>query len=328
MKLSVVIVTMDGYWGVLKPCLISLYRENLSFPFEVIVVDNVSTAGSTDRLSREFPQVRIIRNDHTLGFAASNNRGFAVSTGEYILMLNPDTEVGTAAVHKTLEFLEKHPEAGVAACRLLFPNGSLQRSLYNFPGVWNIFCETFFLSKVFPRTRLFGNYTLTQFDYDVDRQVDAVCGAYLMLRRDVLSRVGMLDEQFYMYSEEIDFCYRAKRNGFQIWFTAAGDVIHHWAGQSASNRRIILWSVGSQMMFYQKHFHGIKKYLLIGIKYFGILLRIPLYAAAGLLLVQRGYLTKSADYFFTARKVLRPPWKYAPLLAGEVMPWPNPMKPG
>ncbi len=323
MKLSIVIVNTNE-WHVLAPCLSSLFRETTGLSFEVIVVDNASTDGSRDHLRVQFPQVRVVRNTQNLGFAASNNRGFEVAQGDYVLMLNPDTEILEGAIQATVEFLECRPSAGIAACRLIFADGSLQRSLYTFPGPWNIFCEATFLSKVFPRTKLFGNYTLTYFDYDVERQVDAVCGAYLMMRREVLTRIGTLDERFFMYTEEVDLCYRAKKGGFEVWYTPSGTVVHHWGGASASNRRVILWSTGSQMLYFQKHFARNERRLLICLKYSGILLRIPLYFAFGVLSRKKEFVTKSADYLFVARRVLQSPWKYVPSSAAASVPWPVP----
>lgn len=323
MKLSIVIVNTNE-WKVLRPCLVSVFTQTTGLSFEVIVVDNASTDGSRDMLAREFPNVQVISNSRNLGFAASNNRGFKVAQGDYVLMLNPDTEILDGAIQKTVDFLERHPNAGIAACRLVFADGSLQRSLYTFPGIWNIFCETTFLSKVFPHTKLFGNYTLTHFDYGEERQVDAVCGAYLLMRKEVLNRVGLLDEQFFMYTEEVDLCYRAKKEGFEVWFSPAGTVIHHWGGESASNRRVILWSMGSQMLFFQKHFTGIERSLVMGLKYAGILIRIPVYFLVAVILMKKGMRKKSADYLYAARNVLRPPWRRTQSPGSAMIPWPIP----
>lgn len=322
MKLSIVIVNTSE-WKVLQPCLASVFRETEGFPFEVIVVDNASTDGSRDHIAREFPRVRIVCNERNLGFGASNNRGFRVVTGEYVLMLNPDTVVLDGAIQKTLRFMEERPRAGIAACRLRFLDRSLQHSIFTFPSVWNIFCETFFLGKLLPGTRLFGNFNLRHFAYDRERQVDSVSGAFLMMRRAVLDLIGLLDEQFYMYTEEVDFCYRAKQVGYEVWFTPAGEVLHFWGGESAVNRRILLWTVGSQMLFYQKHFRGISRVAVIALKYTGLLLRCVLWGAGGTLLLRRSFLEKSSSYFHTLTRVLGAPWRYRHGYSGSVEPWPR-----
>ncbi len=320
MKLSIVIVNFNS-WNVLRPCLASVFRETRTSPTEVIVVDNASTDGSCESIARDFPQAKVLRNERNLGFAAANNRGIEIATGKFILLLNPDTVVLDGTIDTSVEFLEWHPAAGIVGCRLLFPDRSLQRSLYSFPSLWNIFCETFFLEKLLPGTRLFGNYTLTNFDYNTERQADAVCGAYLLFRRELVSRVGMLDEQFYMYTEEIDFCYRAKQEGYEVWFNPGGEILHFWGGQSATNRRILLWTVGSQMLYFQKHFRGVRKAAIIGLKYFGVILRGIVYSVAGMLLLRRALLHKASFYIFTAWKLPLGGWRYRPGYTGPVEPW-------
>jgi len=320
--LSVIIVNYNQ-WSLLQACLRSVFEQTRGLDFEVIVIDNASTDETRAVLPKEFPQVCLLANGRNAGFAAANNQGIRRARGESVLLLNPDTVVLDGALQKTLEFMDEHPEAGIAACKLLFPDRSLQRSLYSFPGLWNMICETMFLQKLFPRSRLFGSYTLTYFDYNSARQVDAACGAFLMIRREVFEGIGLLDEQFYMYSEEIDFCYRAKRAGYQVWFAPEGVVLHFWGGATTVSRRVTLWSVGAQMLFFQKHFSGPLRWTLIGLKFTGVLLRTLVYATGGIVLARRSLLRKSSCYLFAALHLAGSPWRYKHGYEGSVEPWPR-----
>ena len=191
----------------------------------------------------------------------------------------------------------------------------------SFPTVWNVFCESTFLYLLFPQSKAFDKYYLSYFDYSNSAQVDWVCGAYIMLTRNVIDTVGLLDEQFYMYAEEVDYCYRTKNAGYQVWYTSDGEVIHFWGGVNAINRRVMLWTNASQMLFLQKHFRGVKKYLIIGLKYMGLILRVIVYAIAGCLLFKKQMFLKSYYTLYSLYRLVVTPWRYKHNYTGKVMPW-------
>ena len=291
MKVSIVIVNFNS-WDVLRPCLESIYRESTGASCEVIVVDNASTDGSVQHIREEFPHVRLICCETNTGFAPANNRGFGIAAGEYILMLNPDTVILNGAIMNAASFLDGHKGAAIVGGRLYFPDRSLQYSLSAFPTVWSLVCETFFLGKAFPGSRWFANFPLTHFRYDRDRAVDTVCGAFLMFRRNLLEEIGLLDEQFFMYSEEVDFCYRAKQTGHEVWFTPGAEIVHFWGGVSAFNRRRRSGLREVRSFRLQKHFHGVTRAALIVLKYLGVILRMGGFYCGGILLGNKHLLCK------------------------------------
>jgi len=198
---------------ILRKCLKSIGKQTKGIAYEIILVDNNSTDGSAEMVQGEFPAVQLIRNSENRGFAAANNQGISRACGDYTLLLNSDTEVLDGAIQRTLEFMERHPEAGVVGCKLLNRDGTLQPSCRSFPSVLNLFTESFFLYIIFKRSNLFGKYHMTFFNHESIREVDVVKGAYMMIRKEVFDRVGLFDESYFMYAEEMDFCYRAKKSG-------------------------------------------------------------------------------------------------------------------
>ncbi|HJW27806.1 MAG TPA: glycosyltransferase family 2 protein, partial [Saprospiraceae bacterium] len=244
--------TNEMHW--LRPCLQSVFEQTRGIAFEMIVVDNASSDGTGEMLSREFPQVKVLRNDRNLGFAASNNKAILISSGRYILLLNPDTRILNGAIQETVAFMDSHSRAGLVGCKLKYPDGRFQPTAYSFPTVWNMFAEAIFLYKVFPKTKLFGSYHLSYLDYDSDVEVDWLIGAYFLIRREVTQKIGILDEQFFMYTEDTDYCYRIKQAGYEVWFTSKAEVEHYYGGFSGINRRVVVWTHRSQVLFYQKHY--------------------------------------------------------------------------
>jgi len=301
MDISIIIVNYNTC-KLLQACLTSVYEETENIRFETIVVDNASTDGSREMVVQEFPQVQLIANPLNRGFAGANNTGIGQATGRYFLLLNPDTVILRSAIQETVRFMERHPEAGISGCKLRFPNGTLQRSVRSFPSVWNELCESTFLYLLFPKSKAVGRYHLSYFDYASEMQVDWVCGAYFMIRREVLDTIGLLDERFYMYSEEVDYCYRAKKAGFQVWFVPQAEIIHAWSGATAPSRRSILWSNGSQILFFKKHFRGINLFFLILFKCFGMAIRVFAYVVAGVVIFEKKLLLKA---YYTAYACFR-----------------------
>lgn len=246
MDLSIVIVNTNTR-ALLKDCINSILNYTTGIEYEIIVVDNHSTDGSSEMIRAEFSTVGLIQNERNLGFPASNNRGFAISSGRYVLALNPDTVVVGNALSSMVRFMDERPDAGACGCKLLNADGSLQPSWENFP---SLLSEIFYgtpLNKIFPhRKRRESNGVY---------EVDWVSGACLMVRRETMNDVGVFDEQFSpIYSEETDWCYRIKQHGWKIFYLPEPEVVH-LCGQTTKWKRI--WFAvqlqKTKYLFFRKH---------------------------------------------------------------------------
>lgn len=280
----------------LQTCLASVYKETKDILFETIVVDNASTDGSREMLAKEFPQVRTILNDSNKGFAAANNQGIKSASGRYILLLNSDTKIIDGSLQKTVAFMDSNMNASIVGCTLLNADGSLQPSCMGFPSVWNLFSESFFLYIIFRKTKLFGSYYMTFFDYDVTRKVDVVKGAFMMIRKEVFLKTGLLDESYFMYTEETDFCYRARQHGFDTFFFPSAQVVHYGGGSVESALSFLRQVHRTQFLFIKKHFTGFQKYAGILIKQLGMAIRVPLYFLLGIVTFDVRTIRKSTYY--------------------------------
>lgn len=279
-ELSVIIVSWNTR-ELLRRCLVALKQEIAGIDAEVFVVDNNSADGSADMVAAEHPWAKLIANDANLGFAKANNQAMKIAQGSYILLLNPDTEVQPGSIHTLLKFLPERRQAGVVAPQLLNSDGSIQRSCRAFPTFLNMLYELIGLSKFFPNVSTFRAYKMLDWNHDDERQVDQPEGACLLLRRKVIEEVGTLDEGFFMLFEEVDWCYRIKKAGWQIWFTPKAKVVHHY-GQSIKQVKVpmILSSHRGLYRFWHKHYREGRWYL-DGIAYAGLMtlayLRIAAY---------------------------------------------------
>ena len=213
-------------------CLESVYASSAGLSFETIIVDNASDDGSADMVASRYPDVKLIQSKVNLGFAAACNLAFKHSAGRYFLLLNSDTVVLDGALKAMVEFMDGHPDAGAAGCRLLNRDGSLQRSCSRFPGLTTELFDALYLSKLFPRSRLFGAYSMSYWDFDEVREVDFAGGSCLIVRRDAIEEVGLLDESFFMYAEEADLCYRLWERGWKVYYFPDARVIHLGGGSA------------------------------------------------------------------------------------------------
>ena len=253
MDVSVIIVNWNTE-GLLRDCLNSIYEQAGEVDYEVIVVDNASTDGSAEMVRHDFPDVVLIENRDNRGFAAANNQGIAMAQGRYILLLNTDTIVLDYAIDKAVSFADAHPEAAVVGCRVLNPNRTLQTTCFMFPSILNMLLSSSYLYKLFPKSKLFGRERMAWWDRNDTREVDVVTGCFMMVRREAIDKVGVMDERFFMYGEETDWCYRFKQAGWKVFFTPCAEIIH-LGGQSskkiATEMGLQLW--GSILQFINKH---------------------------------------------------------------------------
>ena len=256
---SVIIVSWNTR-TLLQDCLRSVYEQPGELGFEVIVIDNASTDGSVEMVKTDFPQASLIENCENRGFAAANNQGIAAAKGRYVLLLNSDTIVLDNAIGKAAAFAESHPEAAVVGCRVLNADRTLQRTCFMFPSILNMLLSSTYLYKLLPRSRFFGREQMTWWDRDDVRQVDVVTGCFMLVRRQAVEQVGPMDEQFFVYGEETDWCYRFKRAGWKALFTPEAEIVH-LGGQSSRQAplEMSLQLRASVLQFMHKH-HGRLKY--------------------------------------------------------------------
>jgi len=257
MRLSVAIVNWNTS-DLLAACLDSIVKYPPSCDYEVIVVDNASADFNPESFRTRFPDVKFVVNDDNAGYARGNNQAIGLSTGDYILLLNPDTEVTEGTLDALISFMESYSQAGAAGAKLVRPNGVIDHSVRGFPYPGPIAWEFIGLSRLFPESRIFGAYRMTGFMYDKIAEVDQPMGSALILNRKAVEAVGLLDEQFPIFFNEVDWLYRAKKLGWKIYFTPDAIVIHHGAGSTSkvAKRKMARESHESLMRFYSKHFRG------------------------------------------------------------------------
>jgi GT2 family glycosyltransferase len=224
---SVVVVSFNTRDFVL-PCLEALYRETRGVEFEVIVVDNASRDGSADAIESSFPQVRLLRSERNLGFAAANNLAAGEARGRYLLLLNPDTIVRAGTLAAVLRLAERQPEARIYGGRTLFADGTLNpTSCWGRPTIWSVFCRASGLAVLFRGSRLFDPESLGPWDRGSEREVDIVTGCFLLIPLAFWQRLGGFDASFFMYGEEVDLCLRARRLGARPRITPEATLVHH-----------------------------------------------------------------------------------------------------
>lgn len=246
--LGVVIVS----WNVrdlLLRCLESVSRAQDSLSVKIVVVDNNSSDGSAEMVRGQFPHVELIHNNENIGFARANNLALSrfQEQANYFLLLNPDTVVEPLTFRSMIDFMDKNPAAGVAGCKVVKPDGTLDwpcKRSYVYPSV--LFYRALGLDRLFPRSPRFGRYQLTYLDPNTVHEVDSVVGAFLMIRRECLESIGLMDESFFMFGEDLEWCYRAKARGWKVFYVPVAKILH-FKGQStrkSDHRMIYNWYKG------------------------------------------------------------------------------------
>ncbi len=265
MDLSIVIVNYNVR-PFLENSLVSIGKAIRDLPAEVFVVDNASDDGSVEMVRERFPEVRLIVNKTNRGFAAGNNTAIPQCRGTYVLLLNPDTLVQEDTFRVMIRFLEEHPDVGLAGCKILNPDGTLQLACRrSFPTPTVALARILGLSALFPDSRLFGKYNLTYLDPNESYEVDAVSGSFMCFRRELVDQIGLLDEQFFMYGEDLDWCYRIKQAGRKISYCPETQIIHY-KGESARRSEI-----DEVKLFYEAMRVFVRKHLKQGVFVSGVL---------------------------------------------------------
>lgn len=253
--LSIAIVNWNTR-DLLLQALDSIYSSQ-EFPLEVIVVDNASSDQSAEAVRDRFPQVRLIANTANTGYAHGNNQAIRAAQGPYILLLNPDVILPQHGLASAVSFMERHPDAGALGVRQVHPGGELQRSVRGFPSPMSIFWDLVGVARLLPASRLFGSYRMTWFRYDAEAEVDQPMGTFLLLSAKAVSEVGVLDEAFPIFFNEVDWCLRCKRAGWKIYFTPDVEIVHYGGASTVQAAAAMAWeSRRGLLQFYAKHYAG------------------------------------------------------------------------
>ena len=278
-KVSIIIVTWNSR-DYLRACLDALTENERGDQAEVFVVDNASSDGSAELVRASYPHVSLKEADVNLGFAAANNLAIGACSSEYLLLLNPDTVVHPGAIHALVEFMEAHPGAWAAGPMLLNADGSLQRTGVRFPSVWNMAVEALFLDRAFPKSRIFGRHRELYCYPLLARKVDFVQGSCLMVRREpVLERVGLLDDGYFMYFEETDWCFRMKKENGEVWLCPSARVVHFGGGEQGHyDAQRVYYFHESLFRFAGKHFSLAKRVMTRIIIFVRSILRVLAWA--------------------------------------------------
>jgi GT2 family glycosyltransferase len=280
---SIIIVSWNTR-DYLNQCLESLTPAVCRHPMEIIVVDNASSDGSPELVESRFPRVRLIRNQVNLGFAKANNLGTAASSGRYVCLINSDVKVLPDCISRLVDYSEQHPDVGMAGPRIIGADGKLQRSCRGFPTLWNMLCRALALDTIFPRRKWLTGYSLSYWSQDCIRQVDILTGCFWLIRRETLARVGLLDESFFMYGEDMDWCKRFRLGGSKVVFVPLAEAIHY-GGASSSNSpiRFYIEKQRADLQYWKKHHSRVATACFFLISCLHLLLRTAGYSLALLL---------------------------------------------
>lgn len=252
-ELSIIVVSYNTREMTLE-CLRSLYAQTEGITFEALVVDNDSKDGSANAIAAEFPQARLTRLDHNVGFAAANNLAAKDARGEYLLLLNPDTVVLNGAVQKLLAFARRVPEAQIWGGRTVFADGRLNPgSCWMRQTAWSLFCCGFGLTGALPRSTLFNPEAIGGWKRDTERDVDIVSGCFFLIRRELWERLGGFDPAFFMYGEEADLCLRAKALGARPRITPEATIVHYGGASERAPAEKLVRLLRARMQLIRRH---------------------------------------------------------------------------
>jgi hypothetical protein len=234
MDISVVIVSWNGR-RFLEECLKSLVEAPMRRSLEIIVVDNASTDGSPEMVETRFPHVKLIRNSDNFGFAKANNIGIRESKGRYVSLINSDVRVLGGCLDALAEYMDEHQDVGNVGPRILNRDMTLQSSCRRFPSLWNNFCEATGLARAVHESKFFSGQHMLYFPHDRVLEVDVLVGCFWLMRKEALESVGLLDEDFFIYSEDVDWCTRCWKTGWRIVFAPVGQAVHYREGSSSND---------------------------------------------------------------------------------------------
>jgi GT2 family glycosyltransferase len=271
---SIVIVSFNTR-DVTRECLAHVRKHAAAVRHEVLVVDNASVDGSADMVAAEFPEAHLIRSDENRGFAGGNNPAMKIARGRYILLLNSDAFLSAGALEKTLQYLDDHPNIGVLGCKLTDPDGTMQASARMLPGPLNKILHITGLAARFPGSKFFGRVDYTWWDHSEPRTVGWVVGAFFLIRRETMANIGVLDERYFLYFEEIDYCLTARRARWEVVFYPHAEIVHI-GGQStvkvpgkisAKGRQMVSIRLTSEFRYYRKMYGWLRLLSIVVIEW-------------------------------------------------------------
>lgn len=289
-KCAIVIVNYNTR-DLLLACLESIYANaGPKYKYDIYVVDNASTDSSVEAVKEKYPRVLILPQGKNLGFAKANNFALRVIDSEYTLLLNPDTIIVDNCLELLLDYMEQHEDIGAVGCKVVLPDGTLDKACKRgFPTPASSFWYLTGVSKLFPKVRRFGGYQLNYLDENEINEVDSLVGAFMLIRVKALDEVGLLDENFFMYGEDIDLCYRIRKAGWKVVYNPQVKIIHYKGAASGTKEKgaeckqvkkksykVIYEFHRSMILFYRKHYKGKYPALLRGIVYLGVGIRFLL----------------------------------------------------
>lgn len=257
--LSIIIVNYRTY-DLTKQTIESVINKKHLFKYDIYVVDNASRDGSLEKLEEDFQEentndiIKFIVNPENKGFSHANNLAIEESESKYVLLLNSDTEVQGDSLEKCLDYIVSDEKIGALGCKILLPDGSLDKACKrSFPTVSVSFYRMTGLSKLFPKSKRFGQYNLTYLDENGTYEVDSLSGAFMLVRREAINQVGLLDEDFFMYGEDIDWCYRLKQAGWKVVYHGDAQITHYKGGSGRESKALYEF-YNAMRIFYDKHY--------------------------------------------------------------------------
>lgn len=271
MQLSVIIVSYNTK-ELLKDCLESIQLSRKGLESETFVVDNNSHDGSASFVKSKFNWVKLIENESNMGFSKANNIAIKKTKGEYLLILNPDTKVQKDTLFEMINFMKSHKETAVATCRVELPSGRLDKDCRRrFPSPWRAFTHFSGISKLLSGSNIFDQYQMGYISDNKEHEVDSCVGAFMIVRKSAINKVGLFDEDFFFYGEDLDWCWRFKESGFKIFYTPITKITHykgaasgikppsaHLSKASVSSRlKAVKESTRAMELFYEKHYYSI-----------------------------------------------------------------------
>lgn len=294
LDVSIIIVNY-GSTELLKGCLDSIRKNTRGINYEIIIVDNESVSDDIVNLLKDYQQTVLIINTTNKGFGTANNQGAEVANGKYLLFLNNDTILFENTIKKVFDFAEKSDNENIIGCKLLNEDKSIQKSVFDFPSLLNVFTSNFFLYLVFPRSKYFNKYHLINKGINKSTEVDIVTGAFLFINRNTFNSLSGFDERFFFYMEETDLCFRHKKNNGKVIYYPE-TAITHLKGKSAGGESWFKnkYQSVSTIKYFQKHFSGLQFLLVIIFQLTGLIIRVPLFFLGGILtfnynLIKRGF---------------------------------------
>ncbi|MDP2585334.1 MAG: glycosyltransferase [Candidatus Levybacteria bacterium] len=288
LDLSIVIVNYNAK-EFLRKCLTSIVGNVRNVQYEVIVVDNNSSDKSSEMIRKEFPQIKLIANTENKGFSKANNQGIKISKeSRYILFLNPDTVIQKQTIEEMIGFMDTYKDAGASTCRLVMANGKIDDASHRgFPTPWNSLCHFAGLSRIFPKSQIFAGYNLGWMNLEKTHEIDALAGAFMLVRRSAGEEVKWWDEDYFFYGEDIDFCYMLKQKGWKVYYVPTVSITHYkgvsggiksvskaiTTASEETKKRATKWRFEAMRIFYKKHYQQKYPWIINFLVNVGILIR-------------------------------------------------------